>query len=150
MSSGHHLQPDRRRLALLIGGLGPLLPAGGRLGNEVDLGPLSGDRGPGALRQRSPEEGLIHHSDRGCQYASEDQQAILTDHCMLGSMGRRGNCLDNAPVESFFGTLKTERVRRRQYRTRSEAKRDLFLLHRGVVQSKTSPLSTWICEPDGV
>ena len=79
-----------------------------------------------ALRQRSPDEGLIHHSDRGCQYASEDQREILTDHCMLGSMSRRGNCLDNAPVESFFGTLKTERVRRRRYRTRSEARRDLF------------------------
>ena len=79
-----------------------------------------------ALRQRSPDEGLIHHSDRGCQYASEDQQEILAGHQILGSMSRRGNCLDNAPVESFFGTLKTERVRRRRYQTRSEAKRDLF------------------------
>jgi len=61
-----------------------------------------------ALRQRSPDGGLIHHSDRGCQYASEDQREILTDHCMLGSMSRRGNCLDNAPVESFFSTLKTD------------------------------------------
>nr|WP_259055707.1 IS3 family transposase [Salinibacter ruber] len=75
-----------------------------------------------ALRQCRPDEGLIHNSDRGCQYASEDQREILTDNCMLGSMSRRGNCLDNAPVESFFGTLKTERVRRRKYRTRSEAK----------------------------
>jgi len=79
-----------------------------------------------ALRQRSPDGGLIHHSDRGCQYASEDQREILTDHCMLGSMSRRGNCLDNAPVESFFSTLKTERVRRRRYRTRSETKRIFF------------------------
>jgi transposase InsO family protein len=79
-----------------------------------------------ALRQRSPDEGLIHHSDRGCQYASEDQREILTDHCMLGSMSRLGNCLDNAPVESFLSTLKTEHVRRRRYQTRSEAKRDLF------------------------
>ncbi|MCS3753172.1 transposase InsO family protein [Salinibacter ruber] len=79
-----------------------------------------------ALRQRSPDEGLIHHSDRGCQYASEDQQVLLEERCVIGSMSRRGNCLDNAPVESFFGTLKTERVRRRRYQTRSEAKRDLF------------------------
>jgi len=79
-----------------------------------------------ALRQRSPDEGLIHHSDRGCQYASEDQQVLLEESCVIGSMSRRGNCLDNAPVESFFGTLKTERVRRRRYRTRSEARRDLF------------------------
>lgn len=78
------------------------------------------------LGQRSPDEGLIHHSDQGCQYVLEDQQAILMDYCMLGSMCRRDNCPDHAPVESFFGTLKTERVRRRQYRTRSEAKRDLF------------------------
>ena len=79
-----------------------------------------------ALGQRRPSAGLVHHSDRGCQYASEDQRAILADHDILGSMSRRGNCLDNASVESFFGTLKTERVRRRRYRTRSEAKRDLF------------------------
>ena len=86
-----------------------------------------------ALRQRNPDEGLVHHSDRGCQYASEDQREILAGHRILGSMSRRSNFLDNAPVESFFSTLKTERVRRRRYRTRSEAKRDLFLLHRGVL-----------------
>jgi transposase InsO family protein len=79
-----------------------------------------------ALTRRKPNAGLIHHSDRGCQYASEDQRGILTDHRILGSMSRRGNCLDNAPVESFFGTLKTERVHRRRYQTRSQAKRDLF------------------------
>ena len=79
-----------------------------------------------ALQQRCPDEGLIHHSDRGCQYASEDQQVLLEESGVIGSMSRRGNCLDNASVESFFGTLKTERVRRRRYRTRSEAKRDLF------------------------
>lgn len=79
-----------------------------------------------AWRQRSPDEGLIHHSDRGCHYASEDQQVILEERCVIGSTSRRGNCLDNAPVESFFGMLKTERVRRRGYPARSEAKRTLF------------------------
>ena len=79
-----------------------------------------------ALGQRSPDEGLIRRSDRGCQYASEDQREILAGHQILGSMSHRGSCLDNAPVESFFSTLKTERVRRRRYQTRSEAKRDLF------------------------
>jgi transposase InsO family protein len=79
-----------------------------------------------ALGQRKPNAGLIHHSDRGCQYASEDQQVLLEESGVIGSMSRRGNCLDNASVESFFGTLKTERVRRRRYRTRSEAKQDLF------------------------
>ena len=79
-----------------------------------------------ALKQRRPAAGLIHHSDQGCQYASEDHRTLLEESRMVGSMSRRGNCLDNAPVESFFGTLKTERVRRRRYRTRSEARQDIF------------------------
>lgn len=86
-----------------------------------------------ALRQRSPDEGLIRRSDRGFQYASEDQQVLLEESCVIGSMSRRGNCLDKALVESFFSALKTERVRRRRYRTRSEASRDLLLLHRGLL-----------------
>nr|WP_251923630.1 hypothetical protein [Salinibacter ruber] len=54
------------------------------------------------LNQRSPVEGLIHHSDRGCQYASEDQQVLLEESRVVGTMSRRGNCLDNAPVESLL------------------------------------------------
>jgi transposase InsO family protein len=79
-----------------------------------------------ALAVRQPPSGLIHHSDRGSQYASIDYQALLTKYHMVGSMSRKGNCYDNAPVESFFGTLKTELVFHRQYTTHSEARLDIF------------------------
>jgi len=71
---------------------------------------------------------------------------------MVGSMSRRGNCLDNAPVESFFGTLKTERIRRRRYQTRSEAKRDLFqYIEVGYNRKRFHPALGYarICEPGG-
>lgn len=79
-----------------------------------------------ALAARKPAPGLIHHSDRGSQYASHDYQALLTRAKMIGSMSRKGNCYDNASVESFFGTLKTELVYQRQYTTREEARADIF------------------------
>lgn len=79
-----------------------------------------------ALGQRQPSGGLLHHSDRGCQYASGEYRQLLTDAGCTCSMSRRGNCWDNAPVESFFSTLKRERVHHRQYRTREEARQDLF------------------------
>lgn len=79
-----------------------------------------------ALRERSPGPGLIHHSDRGSQYASGDYQALLEAQQMICSMSRRGNCWDNAPVESFFSTLKRELVHHRRYQTRAEARAELF------------------------
>lgn len=79
-----------------------------------------------AVGRRSPGPGLIHHSDRGSQYASRDYQAALSQHKMLCSMSRKGDCWDNAVAESFFSTLKTERVHHRLYRTRAEARRDIF------------------------
>jgi len=79
-----------------------------------------------ALETRQPPPGLLHHSDRGSQYASEDYQAVLTKYQIQGSMSRAGNCYDNAPIESFFGTLKTELVHHRHYATRAEAKTDIF------------------------
>lgn len=79
-----------------------------------------------ALETRQPSPGLLHHSDRGSQYASDDYQAVLTKYQMQGSMSRTGNCYDNAPIESFFGTLKTELVHHRHYVTRAEAKTDIF------------------------
>lgn len=69
---------------------------------------------------------LLHHSDQGSQYTSEEFQRLLADHSIRCSMSRRGDCWDNAAVESFFSTLKRERVRRRVYRTREEAKADVF------------------------
>jgi putative transposase len=79
-----------------------------------------------AVQRQRPEPGLIHHSDRGSQYASGDYQKALTAAGMTPSMSRKGNCWDNAPMESFFHTLKTELVYHRNYATKEEAKRDLF------------------------
>jgi putative transposase len=69
---------------------------------------------------------LLHHSDQGSQYLSELFQRLLADHGIQCSMSRRGDCWDNAAMESFFSTLKVERVYRRNYRSRDEAKADLF------------------------
>lgn len=79
-----------------------------------------------ALLARQPPPGLLHHSDRGSQYASDDYQTLLTKSQLRCSMSRVGNCYDNAPMESFFGTLKTELIHRRHYATRAEARTDIF------------------------
>lgn len=79
-----------------------------------------------ALKDRKILKGLIHHSDRGSQYASCEYQSILTSHSMISSMSRRGNCWDNAVVESFFHTLKTELIYRCIYKTREEAAQSVF------------------------
>ena len=79
-----------------------------------------------AIADRQPDAGLIHHSDRGSQYASAEYQTLLKTHQMVVSMSRTGNCYDNAPMESFFGTLKCELIHDRHYRTRAEARHDIF------------------------
>ena len=79
-----------------------------------------------ALRQRRPNEGLIHHSDRGSQYTSKEYQALLSRHKLLPSMSRAGNAYDNAPMESFFATLKTELVHHCRFETRQQAQAALF------------------------
>jgi transposase InsO family protein len=84
-----------------------------------------------ALRQRQPVKPLIHHSDRGSQYTSYAFQELLTDNNITASMSGRGNCYDNAPVESFFGTLKAELVHHAVYRTRQEAMTDIFFYIEG-------------------
>ena len=76
--------------------------------------------------RRKPGPGLMHHSDRGSQYASHAFQARLKEYGMICSMSRKGNCWDNAPTESFFNSLKNERVHGTRYRTRAEATADLF------------------------
>ena len=78
-----------------------------------------------ALHGRRPPQGLLHHSDRGSQYASIEYRELLQAHGILASMSRRGNCWDNAVVESFFKTLKVERVYHRSYKTRLEAQADI-------------------------
>ncbi len=79
-----------------------------------------------AISQRLPQGALIHHSDRGSQYTSDDFRDELLKHGFEWSMSARGNCYDNAVVESFFGLLKRERVNRTRYLTRDEARADLF------------------------
>ena len=79
-----------------------------------------------AVSRQKPPQGLIHHSDRGRQYASYAYQDLLKRYGMRASMSRSGNCYDNAFMESFFGTLKTEWVHERRYRTRQEARLSIF------------------------
>jgi putative transposase len=79
-----------------------------------------------ALWQRKPKPGLIVHSDRGAQYASHEYRKLLNDWRCIGSMSRKGNCWDNAVAESFFGSLKQERVQWRHYQTRFEAQQDIL------------------------
>lgn len=79
-----------------------------------------------AIWQRHPKAGLIHHSDRGSQYASKEFRALLKLHGYKGSMSKKGDCWDNAVVESFFGTLKQERVQWKNYQTRHEAQQDIL------------------------
>jgi len=79
-----------------------------------------------AIWRRGKPEALLHHSDRGSQYTSEQFQRLLADHGVTCSMSRSGNVWDNAAMESFFSSLKTERTARRTYRTRDEARADVF------------------------
>ncbi len=79
-----------------------------------------------ALGQRDVHGELIHHSDRGAQYLSDDFQALLKKHGISCSLSSTGSCYDNAVVESFFASLKRERIRRRKYRTRDQARTDVF------------------------
>ena len=79
-----------------------------------------------AIWQRRPPTGLIVHSDRGSQYASKAYRRLLKAHGFVGSMSRKGNCWDNAVAESFFGSLKSERVHWKQYQTRKEAQQDVL------------------------
>jgi putative transposase len=79
-----------------------------------------------AIWRRGKPQALLHHSDRGSQYTSAQFQRLLADHGVTCSMSRSGNVWDNAAMESFFSSLKTERTARRTYRTRDEARADVF------------------------
>jgi len=79
-----------------------------------------------AIESKRPSQGLLHHSDRGSQYCSHDFRSILKQHGFIASMSRKGNCYDNAPMESFWGTLKQELTHHRRYRTRQEATQDII------------------------
>lgn len=79
-----------------------------------------------AMEHRRPTSGVLHHTDRGAQYAATLYRAMLAGYGLTASMSRRGNCWDNAVVESFFHTLKTELVYHRRYIPREEARQDIF------------------------
>ena len=79
-----------------------------------------------AMRRRHPDGGLLHHSDRGSQYTSADYQEQLAHGGIVVSMSRKGNCYDNAMMESFFGTFKAECAERQVYQTRSQARQSIF------------------------
>ncbi|PSK85932.1 integrase-like protein [Limimaricola soesokkakensis] len=79
-----------------------------------------------AIWRRKPKDKVLIHSDQGSHFTSMDWAAFLKAHNREHSMSRRGNCHDNAVAESFFNLLKRERIRRRTYRTREEARRDVF------------------------
>lgn len=79
-----------------------------------------------AIAARAPGAGLLHHSDRGVQYASGDYAGLLSEHGITMSMSGKGNCWDNAAMESFFATLKKERVNRERYGTIEQASRSVF------------------------
>lgn len=79
-----------------------------------------------AYWKRKPAAGLIMHSDRGSQYASDEHRQLIKDYRMIQSMSRRASCWDNAAMESFFKTLKVERVYQLRYDTRAEARLDII------------------------
>jgi putative transposase len=98
---------------------------GWSMGSRIDTG-LVLDALLMALWRRQPQSPVIVHSDQGCQFTGHEWQTFLRDHNLVSSMSRRGNCYDNAVAESFFQLLKRERIRRRIYATRSDARADVF------------------------
>lgn len=101
-----------------------------------------------ALQQRKPAVGLLHHSDRGSQYASLTYQACLADHHIQVSMSRTGNCYDNAVMESFWVTLKNERIHDQTYHTRSKARTDIFLFIEGFYNRRRRHSTLGCLSPD--
>lgn len=79
-----------------------------------------------AIWRRGRPQELLHHSDQGSQYTSEPFQRLMADHGITCSMSRSGNVWDNAAMESFFSSLKSERIKRKTYRTRKQARADVF------------------------
>ena len=101
------------------------------LGHELALAALDM-----AIARQRPAPGLVHHADRGVQYAAHRYRARLQHHGMLCSMSRKGDCWDNAPMESFFATLKREVVEGTEYPTRDEARADVFVYLEGFYNSR--------------
>ena len=101
------------------------------LGHELALAALDM-----AIARQRPAAGLLHHSDRGVQYAAHGYRKRLRQHGIVCSMSRKGDCWDNAPMESFFATLKGELVEQRDYLTRGDARADVFQFLEGWYNRK--------------
>ncbi len=101
-----------------------------------------------AVANRRPQTGLLHHSDRGSQYASEAYRRVLSFYGMVASMSRSGNCYDNAVMESFWGTMKQEKVNRVRFRTREEARNAIFQWMEGWYNRKRSHSSLGYVSPE--
>lgn len=101
-----------------------------------------------AVHNQPTLTGLLHHSDRGSQYAGDAYQRLLVDRQVLVSMSRTGNCYDNAPMESFFSTLKGEHVHFQNYRTRQEAQTDIFAFIVGFYNRQRRHSSLGYLSPD--
>jgi len=98
---------------------------GWSLGSRMDVGLVKGALEM-AIGRRNPDPGLIHHTDRGSQYACHEYRDMLSQHGMICSMSGKGECLDNAVAERFFGSLKREWTSHRDYETRQEARDDII------------------------
>lgn len=101
-----------------------------------------------AVHSRPALSGLLHHSDRGSQYAGDAYQQLLIDQQIQVSMSRTGNCYDNAPMESFFSTLKCEHVHFQSYQTRQEAQTDIFAYIVGFYNRQRRHSSLGYLSPD--
>ena len=100
-----------------------------------------------AIWRRGKPDALLHHSDQGSQYTSQQFQTLMSDNGVTCSMSRSGNVWDNAAMESFFSSLKTERVRRQVYRTRDAARGRRVRLHREVLQHDPQTLDDRLSQP---
>ncbi len=100
-----------------------------------------------AIKNGRLESGLIHHSDQGVQYASNEFQALLRANSIQCSMSRKGDCWDNSVAESFFHTLKVELIHGKIYDTRQEAKTGIFDYIEIFLQSATPPFIPWVSQP---
>ena len=117
LGGGYHLHPAAARVCLSGGDPRRVLAEGGGLGVGTDAGePVAITALEQAIAKRQPPPGLVHHSDRGVQYASGDYVKILRKHQMIPSMSRPANPYDNASCESFMKTLKREEIYANDYR----------------------------------
>jgi len=100
-----------------------------------------------AISSRRPGPGLVHHSDRGSQYAARAYRRLLDQHGLLCSMSRKGDCWDNAPIESFFGRMKTEMDNGNTFETRQAAKNSVFAFIEGWYNRRRLHSAIGYCSP---